>query len=286
MLRKLTKRMLASLLALSMVLPGSSLGTLQTYAEEAVQNPFFVDVDDAEKTITGESMKIQYSAGTTWKSAKKDSYAQILYNSSETYSVAGGTEYFYTMNFTGSAVQIFATVNTGHANCDVYIDDVYVGDLIAKGTKQQKQLVFETFGLANKEHALKVVRKEGDTGAMQLDKIRVYTADQVNYVDIDDAISTTNTEAFKIHYLPEDAWVGTANHPELFYDATEHYTQGSEDSLSYEMVFSGTGIAVSASLGNKHANCDVYIDDVLMGDMITYTSGDKSTNRFFLKPMV
>ena len=94
MLRKLTKRMLASLLALTMVLPGSSIGTLQSYAEETTeQTQFFVDVDDADKTTTGESMKIQYSTGATWKSAKKDSYASILYGSSETYSAAGGTEY-------------------------------------------------------------------------------------------------------------------------------------------------------------------------------------------------
>ena len=277
MLRKLTKRMLASLLALTMVLPGSSIGTLQSYAEETTeQTQFFVDVDDADKTTTGESMKIQYSTGATWKSAKKDSYASILYGSSETYSAAGGTEYYYTMNFTGTGVQIFGAKNPNHAVCDVYIDDIYAGELNSNGTtKQFKQLLFESFGLENKEHNLKVVRKEDDTRNMQLDMIRVYTANQVNYVDIDDAVSTQGSESFKISYLPAGAWTGAANHPELFFDATEHYTQQSASSLSYEIPFIGTGIAIFASMAPQHANCDVYIDDVKVGDLTAYTSGDK-----------
>ena len=96
-----------------------------------------------------------------------------------------------------------------------------------------------------------------------------------SYVDVDDAYETKADELFKIKYLPEGKWTGAANHPEMFINATEHYTAKSTEQFSYEMKFIGTGLEIIATKRDTHANCDVYIDDVYVGDLIAYTSGEK-----------
>ena len=99
--------------------------------------------------------------------------------------------------------------------------------------------------------------------------------EEANYVDVDDAYETKTDELFKIKYLPEGKWTGEANHPEMFINATEHYTAKGTEQFSYEMKFIGTGLEIIATKRDTHANCDVYIDDVYVGDLIAYTDGEK-----------
>ena len=63
-------------------------------------------------------------------------------------------------------------------NCDVYIDDVKVGELAAQNAgAMHKQKLFEKKDLANTKHTLRVVPKEGESiegKVIQLDKIVVF----------------------------------------------------------------------------------------------------------------
>ena len=98
------------------------------------------------------------------------------------------------MIFTGTGVEIHASKNTVHMNCDVYIDDVKVGELAAQNAgAMHKQKLFEKKDLANTKHTLRVVPKEGESiegKVIQLDKIVVFHDE----ITVPDSIVLNRTE--------------------------------------------------------------------------------------------
>ena len=176
MLRKLTKQVLASFLAAIMILSCCPVGTMQTYAQETTEteNKLSVDVDDAVSTTTGEAFKIQYFPQGSWTGTAN--HPEMFLNATEHYTAKDSEQCGYEMKFTGTGLAIYATIRNTHANCDVYIDGEYVGDLIAytSGEKLNQQIVFEIDGLENTEHTMRVVKKSGESRALQLDLIRVF----------------------------------------------------------------------------------------------------------------
>ncbi|WP_395013470.1 glycoside hydrolase domain-containing protein [Robinsoniella peoriensis] len=85
-------------------------------------------------------------------------------------------------------------------------------------------------------------------------------------VDIDDAVTTTTGESFKIQYEPEDAWHGGSGYYDLFLNGTDHYSDKSGQDSYYTMNFVGTGIEIYGSKNVNHSNTEVYIDDELAGE--------------------
>lgn len=79
-------------------------------------------------------------------------------------------------------------------NCDVYIDDVKVGELAAQNAgAMHKQKLFEKKDLANTKHTLRVVPKEGESiegKVIQLDKIVVFHDE----ITVPDSIVLNRTE--------------------------------------------------------------------------------------------
>ena len=107
------------------------------------------------------SFKIQYEPAGAWTAGSGN--GNLFYNGTEHYS-AKGVDVSYEMIFTGTGVGIHASKNTVHMNCDVYIDDVKVGELAAQNAgAMHKQKLFEKKDLANTKHTLRVVPKEGES---------------------------------------------------------------------------------------------------------------------------
>lgn len=143
------------------------------------EEKLYTDVDDALETSSGELFKIQYEPASRWNA--ESGYANLFYEGTDHYSKSGeGSENdYYTMNFIGTGLEIYASKNTGHANFDVYIDDVKVGSgnaNLESGSTQHRQKLFEISGLSDEAHVLKVVKSADATAtkAMQIDRIRVY----------------------------------------------------------------------------------------------------------------
>ena len=127
---------------------------------EAPEFPGYTDIDDSVTTTTGEPFKITYEPTENWH--QESGYNQF-FNGTDTYSDRN-VDVSYQMEFTGTGVAIYASKNTAHANCDVYIDGKLVGTAegnLASGATQHKQLIFEKKDLENSTHTLKVVPAEG-----------------------------------------------------------------------------------------------------------------------------
>lgn len=173
MLRGIVKRILAATLALGVVFSGAPSAAVN--AREGSSGENYIDIDDSVTTVTGEAFKIQYESEGRWYG--EAGYPNLFYDGTDHYSATGSEEDFYTMNFTGTGIEIYGSKNVAHANADVYIDGEKAGvsmSNLESGATQHKQLVFEIHDLEDESHVLKVVRQSGDTRAMQVDKIRVY----------------------------------------------------------------------------------------------------------------
>lgn len=171
MLKKIAKRILAAAVAFSMVL--SAVPSSAVNAADSAEK--YVDIDDSVTTASGEKFKIQYESEGRWFA--EAGYPNLFFDGTDHYSSTGSAEDYYTMTFTGTGVAIYGSKNVAHADAEVYIDGENVGEVLShqeSGETQHKQLLFELHDLENEEHVLKVVRKSGDTRAMQVDKIRVY----------------------------------------------------------------------------------------------------------------
>lgn len=169
MFKKIVKKMLSAAVAFSIVLSAVPSSAVLAAGSN------YVDVDDSVTTVSGEVFKIQYESEGRWFG--EAGYPNLFFDGTDHYSATGSAEDYYTMNFTGTGLEIYGSKNVAHANAEVYIDGEYAGEVLSNlesGTTQHKQLLFEVNDLEDEEHVLKVVRKDGDTRAMQVDKIRVY----------------------------------------------------------------------------------------------------------------
>lgn len=139
-----------------------------------------VDIDDAVTTVTGEAFKFEYAPGSRWHA--EAGYQDLFYNGTDHYSDfsdTGADKDCYTMKFSGTGIAIYGSLNKNHAVCEVFIDGNKAGEINAQptdasNTTVHKQMLFEKKNLDNGEHVLKVIRKDGETNALQVDKIRVY----------------------------------------------------------------------------------------------------------------
>ena len=170
-LKSAVKKFWAVMLILSIMLTG--IPSVTAFAAEDGQS--YTDIDDSVMTTTGELFKIQYEPSSRWHA--EAGYSNLFYDGTDHYSDTGFNEDYYEMKFIGTAVEIHGSKNVAHADCDVYIDGEYAGEVLSgldSGATVHKQLLFEKSDLADEEHTLKVVRKSGDTKALQVDKIRIY----------------------------------------------------------------------------------------------------------------
>ena len=157
---------------------GMNLAYVKVYGGEIPEEPEFpgyTDVDDSVVTTSGEAFKVQYEPSGRWHA--ESGYPNLFFDGTDHYSDKDADTDYYTMTFTGTGIEIWASKNPAHANFDVFIDDVNVGSGEAKlesGSAVHQQKLFETTELENTEHTLKVVKQSGDAAALQLDKIRVY----------------------------------------------------------------------------------------------------------------
>ena len=167
------QKILAVMLVFAMMLTIVPSGAV--FAEEN-SDWLYTDIDDSVVTTTGELFKIQYEPSSRWHA--ESGYSNLFFDGTDHYSDSGSNEDYYEMKFIGRAVEIYGSKNTAHADCDVYIDGEYAGEVLSgldSGATVHKQKLFEVgWSLEDEEHTLKVVRKSGDTKALQVDKIRVY----------------------------------------------------------------------------------------------------------------
>lgn len=150
-------------------------GAEGTETPEEPEFPGYTDVDDSVTTTSGEQFKIQYEPSSRWHA--ESGYPNLFFDGTDHYSDKNADTDYYTMTFTGTGIEIWASKNTAHANFDVFIDDVNVGSgeaKLASGSAVHQQKLFEKKDLENGTHTLKVVKQSGDMAALQVDKIRVY----------------------------------------------------------------------------------------------------------------
>ena len=200
------QKILAVMLVFAMMLTIIPSGTV--LAEE---NSGYTDIDDSVVTTTGELFKIQYEPSSRWHA--ESGYSNLFFDGTDHYSDNGSDEDYYEMKFIGYAVEIYGSKNTAHADCDVYIDGEYAGEVLSgldSGATVHKQKLFEVgWSLEDEEHTLKVVRKSGDTKALQVDKIRIYH-DELNATEI--ALSAANVKlgiggSKKVEVAAWEPWV-------------------------------------------------------------------------------
>ena len=106
---------------------------MKVYGGEIPEEPEFpgyTDVDDSVVTTSGEAFKIQYEPSERWHA--ESGYPNLFFDGTDHYSDKDADTDYYTMTFTGTGIEIWASKNPAHANFDVYIDDVKVGSGEAK----------------------------------------------------------------------------------------------------------------------------------------------------------
>ena len=207
-MKRLFAAVLSAMMVSSMVIPSAPASE----TEAAEGTVYTMTIDDSARTWSNELFKIQYEPSEHWYA--ESGYPDLFYDGTDYYSISGeeGTGDYYTMRFIGTGIELHGSINTAHANCDVYIDDVKVGEMHSNqesGSTVHKQKLFEKTDLPDGEHVLKVVKQaETNTKAMQLDSVTVY-----------------HGELPKVEIL--DAYVGSVD---------EQTTQEDYDSLVLEAV--------------------------------------------------
>lgn len=152
---------------------GAVIDYAKVYAMEEV-NPdktYLKVIDDTDSSTNSDMFKIQYK-GSGWQS--ESGFPDLFYKGTDHYS--NNADATYEMRFIGSSVEIIGSKNTAHADYTVFIDDKAVGEALAKlpsGAAQHQQSLFKKDDLTEGEHTLKVARKEGSSGAMQVDALKV-----------------------------------------------------------------------------------------------------------------
>ncbi len=185
-----------------------------------------------------------------------------------------------TIRFEGTKIELYGKKASNHRKFSVSIDDGEPKELDAYASYAtgNDTLLFESDTMAQGEHTLLLTILDQYSGTdpnplgMNIAYAKVFGTqteipEEKGYTDVDDAVSTTTGELFKIQYEPSSQWNGESGYPNLFYDGTDHYsTSGTgTESDHYTMKFIGTGIEIYASKNTSHANFDVYIDDQLLG---------------------
>ena len=99
--------------------------------------------------------------------------------------------------------------------------------------------------------------------------VTAFAAEEPNYTDIDDSVTTTTGELFKIQYEPSDRWHAEAGYTNLFFDGTDHYSDIGSNEDYYEMKFIGRAVEIYGSKNTAHAGCDVYIDGEYAGEVLS-----------------
>ena len=242
----------------------------KVYGGEAPEEPEFpgyTDIDDSVGTTTEEAFKIQYEPSGSWHA--ESGYPNLFFDGTDHYSDADVDTDYYTMTFTGTGVEIWASKNTAHANFDVFIDDVNVGSgeaKLASGSAVHQQKLFEITDLENTEHTLKVVKQSGDTAALQVDKIRVYHEELAP-----EAVALDKTEVILIpggsSQLTVTAvpWIAS---DEVVWESSDPDVVSVEDGLltAAEDVTERTTVTVTAASvldGDVKASAEVTVDPAL-----------------------
>ena len=185
-----------------------------------------------------------------------------------------------TVSFEGTKFELYGKKAPNHSMFSVSIDDqeATVHDAYAPSKTGNDEKLYTSSELKNAAHTatITVLKNHNENATkvlgMNVAYAKIYgpqysNPEEKEYTDIDDAITTSNGELFKIQYEPNSRWTAGNGHLDLFYNGTEHYSKSGKDSKNdyYTMLFIGTGLEIYASKNTAHANFDVYIDDVKVG---------------------
>ena len=262
------KKFLKCLLAFSMIFASFSTSV---FAIESDYTEVEVIVNDA--TVGTELHQFNYSG--TWKTSVN--YPDRFYNGDEhwfnfaRYYTAGDPLPYYEVKFEGIGIELYGETQPALGIYNIYIDNILHGTCDAYSVERvSKTKLYGVSGLAYGEHTLKVeltnTKNEASTGTDgEIDYVKVlgyreYANEQI-ITRIEDSVTTTTNEPFKIQYGGA-TWTYGNTHPELFSNADEHYTKtGASTGAYYEMYFTGTRVQVYGSVANNHGALKVTVDE-------------------------
>ena len=141
-------------------------------------------IEDSVVTTTSEPFKFQYSG--TW--VYGNTHPELFSNADEHYTKSGSSSgAYYEMYFTGTRIQVYASVASGHGNYDVTLDGVTTSASGYSSTKKHQQLIYDSGILEDKAHHLKVaLASDSSSKAMQVDFIEVtHGSLEVDSIQID-----------------------------------------------------------------------------------------------------
>ena len=141
------------------------------YQVEVEEEQTVTRIEDSVVTTTSEPFKFQYNG--TW--VYGNTHPELFSNADEHYTKSGSSAgAYYEMYFTGTRIQVYASVASGHGNYDVTLDGVTTSASGYSATKKHQQLIYDSGILENKDHHLKVaLASSSSTKAMQVDFIEV-----------------------------------------------------------------------------------------------------------------
>jgi hypothetical protein len=201
---------------------------------------------------------IQYSGGGWgYYGSRPTSFNDV--NNDVHATTNNGDSVSYTFNGTG--ISYISELSNGYGHVDVYIDGVYQQTVNANssGNNQGAQQLYSISGLAQGQHTIKLVKKDGVY--MLLDAFLV----QHRGVTFND---TTGLASYN-----GSSWGYSANRGFGDYQNDEHYTTAAGDSVSF--TFTGTAVSL---LGEKHwagGNEEVYLDGVDKGAISNNTTAGR-----------
>ena len=102
----------------------------------------------------------------------------------------------------------------------------------------------------------------------QIDIFPVFALEQT-MINIEDSEVTDTGELFKIQYSGD--WTGGSNHPELFSNGDEHYSDTIGD--YFTLKFYGTKVEIYGSINKNHGTYSVNVDGIDYPDINAKTSG-------------
>lgn len=152
---------------------GAVIDFAKVYSLEVVDSDKNIQtvVDDSDITTSDELFKIQYN-GKGWSA--ESGYPDLFVNGSDHYSNDKSAS--YKLSFIGNSIELIASKNINHADYNVYIDGVLVGEANAKlpsGNTKHKQSIFKIDNLTEEQHTLEVSIKDSSSGAIQIDAINI-----------------------------------------------------------------------------------------------------------------
>ncbi len=238
--------------------------------EEKPEFPGYSEIEDVNTTTSNEPFKIKYngewSGGTSYYPQFHDGYEHYADNGSS-----------YEIIFTGTKIEIYASVDPNHGIYDVTIDGKPAGKANATADQRKDQVcIFSVDNLENKEHVMKVELKNQEDKSIQLDYLKIYHEEI-----LPDSISLNKEE---IYIAPGGSYQLTAtiepwvasNQNILWESSNEDLLTVQDGKIIAKEVTEKTEVTVTAKAAanpNAVAEANVIIDPSIA--LLNVTVGDE-----------